>query len=149
MTLAIAMLATSHPFAAALLTLVTVAGMAGIVYPGALTTDAIQKLGGATLAALGASGAVDPHTSNRYVITKAGVAALTLAAPTVGADDGLEIDFLSTTANAHTLTSTGNFVDGAAHVNLATWSANAGGCIKIRAYQGKWYVVRTLNVTMS
>ena len=34
---------------------------------------------------LAASGAIDPHTAAFYVITKAGVAALTLAAPTVTA----------------------------------------------------------------
>ncbi len=119
------------------------------VYPGAMTPDAIQKLGGAALVALLVSGAIDPHSANRYVITKAGVAAMTLAAPTAGADDGLEIDIVSTTANAHTVTATGLFVDGAAHVNVATWSANAGGRLKLRAFNGKWYVVAAFNVTMT
>lgn len=119
------------------------------VFPGVLTNDSIQKLGRGALQLLSASGAVDPHTANRYVITKAGVAALTLAAPTATLDDGCEMDFLSTTANAHTLTATGLFVDGAAHVNVATWSANAGGFLKLRAYQGKWYVLAAFNVTMS
>lgn len=119
------------------------------VYPGVFSTDAIQKLLHAAIAALGASGAVDPHTANRYNITKAGVAALTLAAPTAGADDGLEMDFVSTTAYQHTLTATGLFIDGGGHVNAATWSANAGGYLKLRAYNGKWYVLIASNVTMS
>lgn len=119
------------------------------VYPGAMTPDAVQKLGGAALVALLISGAIDPHTANRYMITKGGVAALTLAAPTAGADDGLEIEIVSATANAHTVTATGLFVDGAAHVNLATWSANAGGTLRLRAYNGKWYVTTALNVTLS
>lgn len=119
------------------------------VYPGALTNDAIQKLCAAAFVPLAASGALDPHTSNRYVITKAGVAALTLAAPTAGADDGLCIEILSSTANQHTLTATGLFVDGAGHVNSATWSANAGGSLFIVAYQGKWYVQALQAVTMA
>lgn len=119
------------------------------VFPGVLTNDAIQKLLAAALVKLAASGAVDPHTANNYIITKAGVAALTLAAPTAGADDGLLLQFTSTTANQHTLTATGLFIDGAGHVNLATWSANAGGSLLLMAYNGKWYVLSAFNVTMS
>ena len=119
------------------------------VYPGVLSSDAIQKLLGGALVPLPASGAIDPHTANRYMITKAGVAALTLAAPTAGADDGLSIQILSSTANAHTLTATGLFEDGAGHVNAATWAANIGGCIELVAYNGKWYVVTLQSVTMS
>lgn len=120
------------------------------VNPGVLTTDAIQKLLAAALVALAASGAIDPHSANRYVITKTGtLAALTLAAPTAGADDGLKIEITSTTAFAHTLTATGLFIDGAGHVNTATWSANAGGTIRLMAYQGKWYVQDLQAVTMS
>jgi len=119
------------------------------VYPGALTNDSIQKLLGAPRVALPASGAIDPHTANRYVITKAGVAALTLAAPTSGADDGLQIDIISQTANQHTVTATGLFVDGAGHLNVATFPANAGGQILLEAYQGKWYVLNVQAVTMS
>jgi hypothetical protein len=119
------------------------------VYPGALTPDAIQKLGGAAPVLLTVNGAIDPHSANRYFISKAGVLADTLAAPTSGADDGNEIDIVSGTANAHTVTATGLFVDGAAHVNVATWSANAGGYLRLRAQAGKWYVVAAFNVTMS
>lgn len=119
------------------------------VYPGVLTNDAIQKFLFGPPVLVSASGAIDPHTSNRYFITKAGVAALTLAAPTAGADDGLCIELMSTTANQHTLTATGLFIDGAGHTNVATWSANAGGSITLQAYNGKWYVISTLNVTMS
>lgn len=120
-----------------------------VVFPGVLSNDAISKLLGGPLNVLGASGAVDPHTASRYIITKAGIAALTLAAPTAGADDGMSLQFISTTADAHTLTATGLFVDGAGHQNVATWSANAGGVLELVAYNGLWYVVTTQNVTMS
>lgn len=119
------------------------------VSPGVFTPDAIQKLLAAALVPLPGSGAIDPHTCNRYVITKAGVAALTLAAPTAGADDGLYLMIISATANAHTVTATGLYEDGAGHVNLATFPANIGGCLELMAYQGKWYVLAAYNVTMS
>ena len=119
------------------------------LYPGALTGDSIQKLLAAAFVPLASSGAIDPHTSNRYVITKAGVAALTLAAPTAGVDDGREIEVISNTANAHTITATGLFQDGAGNVNEATFAAHAGAGIKLVAYQGKWNVERLQGVTMS
>lgn len=123
--------------------------MNATINQGVFTPDAIQKLLGAALVAIGASGAIDPHTANRYMITKAGVAALTLAAPTAGADDGLLIEINSATANAHTVTATGLYEDGAGHVNLATFPANIGGYLNLMAYQGKWYVLGVQNVTMS
>lgn len=93
------------------------------------------------LGALAADGAVLPHVQNNYVITKAGVAALTLAAPTATVDDGKIIVITSNTANAHTLTATGLLQTGTATVNLATFAAFAGASITLMAYQGKWNVL--------
>lgn len=98
---------------------------------------------------LAASGAIDPHTPGRYIINKAGVAVLTLAAPVAGAEDGLEIYVGSSTANAHTLTATGLFQDGAGHVNLATFAAQAGAGISLIAFNGKWIVTGLVGVTMT
>jgi len=119
------------------------------VYAGALTPDAIQKLGGAALVLIAANQALDPHTANRYMITKGSLCALTLAAPTAGTDDGLSIEINSSTAFAHTLTATGLLVDGAGHVNVATFPAAGGGAIDLTAYNGKWYVVNSQNITFS
>lgn len=119
------------------------------VYPGALTPDAIQKLGGAALVPLPVSAAIDPHTANRYVITKKSASALTLAAPTAGADDGLNIQIISATAFAHVLTATGLLVDGAGHANTATFPAAGGGAVDLTAYQGKWYVENSQNITFA
>jgi hypothetical protein len=123
--------------------------MSATLQKGAFTDDAVQKLLVAPFVILAASGAVDPHTANRYIITKAGVAALTLAAPTSGTDDGLEIKLVSGTANQHTLTATALFEDGAGHVNVATFPTGIGGVIKLVAYQGKWYVEYLQGVVMS
>jgi hypothetical protein len=121
------------------------------VYPGVLGVDAIQKLGGAPLVLVGASQAIDPHTANRYMITKGSIAALTLAAPTAGADDGLAIEILSSTAFAHTVTATGLLVDGAGHVNSATFptTTGGGGALDLVAFNGKWYVQNSQNITFA
>lgn len=101
------------------------------------------------IGALSADGAVLPHVANKYVITKAGVALLTLAAPTATVDDGIIITISSTTANAHTLTATGLFQTGTATVNLATFAAFAGASITLMAYNAKWIVISVNAVVLS
>lgn len=101
------------------------------------------------LQAITANGAILPRVEATYYITKAGVAAMTLAAPTTTTDDGIRIRIFSNTANAHTVTATGLFQDGAGHVNLATFAANAGASLILEAYQGKWNVISNQGVTMS
>lgn len=102
-----------------------------------------------SLTALTTNGAINPNTAANYVITKAGVLADTLAAPTAGTDDGKVIIITSNTANAHTLTATGLFQCGTASVNLATFAANAGAGLTIMAYQGKWNVLGSVGITFS
>ena len=101
------------------------------------------------LTPLAASGALAPHTAATYVVTKAGVAALTLAAPTAGVDDGVTIAVTSSTAFAHTLTATGLLNTGSVSVNVATFAAFAGATLKLMAYQGKWNVVYAVGITFS
>ena len=99
---------------------------------------------------LSVNGAIDPHTAATYVITKAGVLADTLAAPTAGVDDGLEIVVTSNTANAHTITATGLLNTGAAAgANLATFAAFPGAGLTLMAYQGKWNVLSANGITFS
>lgn len=96
-----------------------------------------------------ADGAVPVRPSTNYIITKAGVAALTLAAPTTGTDDGVTITITSGTNNAHTLTATGLLQTGAAAVNLATFAAFAGAAVTLRAYAAKWQVVSSIGITFT
>ncbi len=92
------------------------------------------------IALISANAAIPPHVAHEYMITKTGsLAAITLAAPTSGTDDGLFITVTSSTAFAHTITATGLFVTGAANVNVFTFPATAGGSITLMAYAGKWY----------
>jgi hypothetical protein len=99
--------------------------------------------------ALAVNGAIAPNTPANYVITKAGVLADTLAAPTVGTSDGVTITITSNTANAHTLTATGLLQTGTASVNVATFAAFAGASLTLQAYQGKWNVLASNGITFS
>ena len=75
-------------------------------------------------------------------ITKAGVAAMTLAAPTA-AQEGTTIVFTSGTANAHTLTATGLVEDGitGGAKDLATFAAFIGSSLTLQAVNLKWHVI--------
>jgi hypothetical protein len=98
-----------------------------------------------TLTAITASGAITPTAAN-YVITKAGVAAMTLAAP---ATDGLVLFITSNTAFAHTITATGLLQTGSANVNVATFAAFAGASLQLVSYGGKWNVRDQIGITFS
>ena len=97
----------------------------------------------------GAADAISPHLSHAYVVTKAGVDAMTLAAPTAGTDDGITITISSNTANAHTLTATGLLQTGTASVNVATFAAQKGAGLTLQAFQGKWMVMSAVGITFS
>jgi hypothetical protein len=62
-----------------------------MIREGSFLAETMQKLLMADLVFLPANTSIDPHTANRYLIAKAGVAALTIPAPNPGSDDGLEI----------------------------------------------------------
>ena len=97
---------------------------------------------------LGTSGAIAPQSGN-YVITKAGVFAGTLAAPTPTVQDGLVIRIVSSTAFAHTITTAGLLQTGSAAVNTATFAAFAGAGVTLMAYNGFWIVLYSVGVTFS
>jgi hypothetical protein len=118
--------------------------------------DAVNQLPNGSLILLAGLADVIPNTvAGRYIVKGGGGADLmTLAAPVAGdtfsgGDDGLEIEVISQQASAHTITATGLFQDGAAHVNTATFAAQLGASIRLMAYQGKWIVIKVQGVTMS
>jgi hypothetical protein len=125
-----------------------------LVFPtGVLGLQAANALLQGVANILSASGAINPHQSALYVITKAGVAALTLAAPTAGSDDNVIIEVISTTANAHTITTpaAGNIQDGntSGHNTVATFNAHIGASIRLRAYNGTWYVEQEVGCSLT
>lgn len=97
--------------------------------------------------ALSGDAAIPPHVQHTYVITKGSAAALTLAAPTSGTDDGNEIVIISNTAFAHVLTATGLLNTGSANHNTATWAAQLGGALTLMAFGGKWVALAQIGIT--
>lgn len=97
----------------------------------------------------GAADAINPHVTANYEITTAGVDAATLAAPTAGTDDGVEIFVASGTANAHTITTVGLLQNGGVSVNTATFGAHPGASLWLRAYNAKWQVKASTAITFS
>lgn len=106
----------------------------------------------AEVTAYAASGAIAvPSGPNGVaVLTKAGVGAMTLAAPTAGTDDGKRLTVISATAQAHTLTnSSPGFNGGGSGSDVGTFGGAIGDGIALVAYQGVWLVVSKTNVTLA
>lgn len=83
------------------------------------------------------------------VITKATAAALTLAAPTAGTDDGKILRIVSTTAAAHTVTNASPGFNGAgASGDVATFGAAIGNAMEVVAYNGVWLAANLTGVTL-
>jgi hypothetical protein len=83
-------------------------------------------------------------------LTKAGVGAYTLAAPTA-AQEGVFLTIISQSANAHVVTATGLLDDGVTGgaKNTATFAAFVGATIVLRATNLKWAVVSVKAVTVA
>ncbi len=109
----------------------------------------VEDFGKSTITAALVNGAVT-IANGTVVFTKAGVAAMTLAAPTA-AQEGTTIVFTSGTANAHTLTATGLIQDGVTGgaKNLATFAAFVGSSLTLQAINLKWHVISLNACTIS
>jgi hypothetical protein len=84
------------------------------------------------------------------VVTKAGVCAMTLAAPTATTHDGIRITIVSATAQAHTLTvATAGMNDLGASGDVGTFGGAKGDGVSLVAYQGDWFVTSNINVTLA
>lgn len=88
--------------------------------------------------------------SGIVMLTKAGVAAMTLANPTATTDDNKRLLIVAATANAHTVTQTApGFNNAGAAGDVATFGGAVGDCMELVAYQGVWHVVSLRNVTLA
>lgn len=98
----------------------------------------------------GSADAIPPNLSASFIVNGApGVDAMTLAAPTALIDDGKTLLFSSGSANAHTITAAGLLETGTASVNLATFAAQKGAGVTLRAYNAKWQVLAAVGITFS
>lgn len=95
-----------------------------------------------------AAGAIAIKPSTVF-ITKGTAAAMTLAAPTAGTHDGVEIVIVAATAAAHTVTNSSPGFNGAGTSgDVATFGGAVGDNIRVVAYNGKWHVLSSVNVTL-
>jgi hypothetical protein len=95
----------------------------------------------------GGTDAIPPHTAATYMVTTAGVNAMTLAAPTVTTDDGIVIKVTLSTNAAHTITCTGGTLrPGTAAVTTINFASFRGSSIELMAWQGNWYVMAQNNI---
>jgi len=114
-----------------------------IISPGGAIYFGMNEKGGIQVkpTLIAVDGAIAPRVPGFFIITKGSAAALTLAAPTAGVDDGLEIEISSRTAFAHVITATGLLETGTASVNSVTYpTLGAGGTAWFTADNGKWIV---------
>jgi len=91
--------------------------------------------------AYAADGAIAADTDRVALMTKAGVGAYTLAAP---ARDGIRLNIISRTANAHVITATAlvdDGVTGGAKTTMTCTGGFVGSSIELLSYGGKWNVV--------
>lgn len=89
-------------------------------------------------------GAITPVTlGGLHILSKSSAIAATLAAPTAGSDDGVQLILTAGTAFAHVVTATGLIQDGVTGGAKNTWTSAAfvGSSLHLIAYNGKWHVV--------
>ena len=96
-----------------------------------------------------ANGAISQKEGTVIINKPVSLAALTLAAPTAGRDDGKRLTIIGISAFAHTVTqTTPGFNGGGAASDVATY-ATTGGCMVLEAYNGVWRVVSLHGVTLA
>lgn len=119
-------------------TIVETTAASGVTVDSVLLKDGVVKSAPVTVTADGAI-AVPPGDTT-YFITKAGVAAMTIVAPTATTHDGIRLTFISTTAQAHTLDMASSGINGGS-ADIGTFGGAAGDGVTIVAYQAHWYEV--------
>jgi len=106
---------------------------------------AVEIFNGFPISVASANGAIALY-SGIVQITKAGVCAMTLAAPT---HNGRVLIFDSATANAHTLTVSGGLRGAGAGADVGTFGGAIGDGVTLYSYDGAWYVVPGTNVNVT
>jgi hypothetical protein len=87
---------------------------------------------------------------NAYVVLSKGSAgAITLAAPTSGTHDGLVIEVIAISAQAHVITGSVDGFNAKGSSGTATFGGAIGYSVRFRANGGHWYVVSKVNVTIA
>lgn len=89
--------------------------------------------------------------SGVVILNKAGVIAATLADPTATTDDGKVLRIYSITAQAHTVDNSAGsgYNGGGAGADVGTFGGAIADHFTLLAWQGVWYVLDNVNVTLA
>ncbi len=114
------------------------------------------------LGVAGSPDAINPHIAGNYIIESGAVDPITLGLPNIGGpstlqssgaiggDDGLTINIWSDTAFAHTVTlPSAEYAAGAGLKTIATFAAQRGAGLTLRAWNGTWQVVSQSGIVFS
>ena len=83
------------------------------------------------------------------VLSKGSAAAITIAAPTAGTHDGIVIEVIAISAQAHVITSAVDGFNAKGSSGTVTFTAAIGNAVTLRAYNGHWYTVNQTGVTVA
>ncbi len=114
----------------------------------ALVSPTYNVANGEQIQIASASGAVNIKAST-VVLTKAGVAVMTINDPTSGTQDGLVMKFISSTSQAHTVSNAAGSGWNNGGGNTATFGGAKGDGFTAIAFGGKWLVVVAKNVSFA
>lgn len=150
--------ATSIKDAAATATYVPYAGASKqLAYDSTFNFDATTKALSATILKGGVRATITAKASNGAIASAPGVIAITkgsalgsstLATPTATDHDGYVLTIVATTAHTHSFDFASGKVNGGA-LTTATFGGAIGDGLTMVAYQGVWYVISNINVTLS
>lgn len=113
-----------------------------------VTIDGVLIKDGAigTVQALTGDGAIT--IQNAYVVlSKGSAAAITLAKPTAGTHDGIVIQVIAISAQAHVITGSVDGFNAKGSSGTLTFGGAIGDSVTLRAYNGHWYTTSRINVT--
>ena len=112
------------------------------------TAPTLNTTGGAISVPTILSGSTDAiPTPGIFLVTTAGVDAITLDAPRSGTDDGLTLDIVDEGGHAHTVTTGTNAFVGSHHI--ATFAGTLGNALRLVAKGGIWYDRGSAGITYS
>jgi hypothetical protein len=105
---------------------------------------------------------LNPHIAGNYIISSGAVDPVTLGLPfvggpstiqsngAIGGDDNMTINIWSDTAFAHTVTlPSAGYATGAGMKTIATFAAQRGAGMTLRAWNGTWQIIASIGITFS
>lgn len=117
---------------------------AGVTIDGALIKDGIFG----TIQAITGDGAITIQNATVFA-SKGSAAALTLAAPTAGTHDGRIVRVVAISAQAHVITGGVDGFNAKGSSGTATFGGAIGDSVTFVAYNGHWYTLSKVNVTIA